>query len=247
MTVWNSADKDSQVDLTNSNLTATMTQSGSGEEGWVRGDTSRSSGKKYFEVAYTQSGTSVARIGIADSDFTVSAAYGFGFGDDCCVFDSTGTFVGGESTNESPNGDFATGQTIGVAVDIPNRKMFVSVNGSWIDYDPASDPGFDWPADVGSTVFPLAGFAAISAASAASFVANFGATAFTYSVPSGYEGWDAAAAGQPFRKRWGGVRFSGLAHRQHGVKRWRAPPRRGHDLLISPERKLILGAKLRGA
>lgn len=47
-----------------------------------------------------------------------------------------------------------------------------------------------------------------------------------------------AAGGQPFTKRWGGMKFSAQGQHMQGMKRWRRPPNRRQSGLLLPERIL---------
>jgi hypothetical protein len=183
----------SNVILSNGNLTATNTLTSEGEQGArVASVAGKNSGKYYFEVTMP--------VGTVDT----GANRGFGIG----TTTSTYTAMGATATTGAiiklwigsvwSNGSaaiftMATGERVGVAVDLDNRKIWFRgvPSGLWNDnasYDPATNVGgVNVPA---GTMVPFCTFGGASGGSSNSFTANFGALAFVGTVPSGFtEGW----------------------------------------------------------
>lgn len=181
MTTWNTAD---HVNMTfsNGNLTATGTSSAK-----TRATTSKSTGKWYFEaVADVKAGTSTLGIGWANGSWDYFTNYlgentqGFAQWDDQIYYNNTG-----------PAQTFAQGDRIGVAFDADNERVWFRVNGGNWNLSGTADPatntgGIDVSASSGPWMPALETFGTGNQATA-----NFGATAFTDAIPSGFSRIDA--------------------------------------------------------
>lgn len=147
-------------------------------------------GKQYMEFTVTFTGG--VFIGIAETTFD-NATFLSNGGTDAVGWSYNGQLwkpVG--DTSLGTEGSFASGNIVSMAVDIPNGKVWWRVNGgTWRGNtgaadDPATNTG-------GLSLAPLAGdlFPAVSLLDNGDTVlANFGATAFTYTPPSGFSGME---------------------------------------------------------
>ena len=165
-----------------------------------------SSGKWYWEVKITSSGSNKEFVGIADkvstaSDFSpysgnsqIISYYGF-----------TGDSKAGSTTTNSSWGDtFTTGDIIGVALDLDNDKIYFSKNGTFQNSgDPTSGPTGTGALSVPTSPADGHWFAQFSniTNTGSTFEINFGNPTFSissgnsdgngmgnfeYAVPSGY-------------------------------------------------------------
>ncbi len=101
------------------------------------------------------------------------------------------------------NATWTTNDVIGMAIDLTNKKIWWRKNtGSWVGTTGTPDPatntnGFDITTMLANSnrVYPACNLSG----SAAKFTANFGASAFTGTVPSGFtSGWTNTTAGTYF-------------------------------------------------
>jgi hypothetical protein len=166
---WNPADKYGPLVLSNGNLRAAGVVF---SEGGVRATLGRSTGKWYWEVTVTAlNGSTNNRVGVGTSAMSLSShmvssatgwAYQFGNGNKI----NNGTSVAYGSS-------LADADVIGIALDMDAGELKFYKNGT----------------DLGVAYTGLTGelFPAFSYSDNTSQVtANFGATAFTYSIPSGF-------------------------------------------------------------
>ena len=186
-TTWDPVNIGNNVTLSNGNLTATSLLGGTSNT--VRSLRSRSSGKHYFEVAFTTLTAVVFTdyTGLVNSTFTVttdniaSTTNSVGWGD-------AGTLVQNSATLGTP-GAWNTGTpTLSVAVDIDNLLFWGRVNGGNWNSSPSADPA----AGVGGISFTTIGtaYVAMTVADANNAAtANFGASPFTYVAPLGFGTW----------------------------------------------------------
>ena len=179
-TTWNPADKDAGAVLSNGNLKLT----GDGTADWsaARGTSGKSSGKWYFEVVQNAAGGAGGGpgAGIADSTANLSTY----LGQDAA---SAGYFYNGfYGTSNSYTGGptLAVNDVLGIAVDIGARKVWFSKNGAYQNGDPAVGSVGLSIAGMGVTIYPLG-----ESDGSGAITANFGATAFTTSPPSGFTAW----------------------------------------------------------
>ena len=163
---WNSSDGDAT--LSNGNLTSSHTQNQ-----YRRATIGKSSGKWYWEVHLdSTSGSPFYQVGIATLASNISATIG---GVDALSYGYNS--VNGQMRNNAADNAYGatstTGQTLGVALDLTSNQLTIYINNS-------SQGAYSISA---GTYYP-----AVSDVSAATIVmtANFGATAMTYSPPSGF-------------------------------------------------------------
>jgi hypothetical protein len=188
-TNWNPSDKGSGVTLSGSNLVATFGEAFGTHEA-VRSVASHSSGKFYAEfTATTVVGDS--QIGVGDSGFDVTGSPGYlggsanslGYSSSGAVFQNNGSTVATYST-------YTSGDVIGMAVDFGGQLIWWRVNaGNWNNNamaDPATGANGLSTASIGSGPF----FAGTSGNGGSGVTtANFGASAYAHTPPSGYGNW----------------------------------------------------------
>lgn len=186
-TAWNPLDKNSNVNLSNANLTATM--GGSSFFSSFRAVASHNSGKYYYEMLIgTFSSPTGQAVGIANASAPLGGSLSPD-GNTAVWVQSTSTTSGG--TSQTMNGvTYTAGDIVSIAVDIGNSKIWFRVNGG------------NWMGDVTANPATNAGGASMSGVSAGPYfpvgtvydngsflTANFGATAYSYAVPSGFGNW----------------------------------------------------------
>lgn len=166
MTTWNPSDKTSGIVLSNGDLTASETSANTEN---VRSTDYHASGKWYFELtAVTSHG---AWLGVRRSTVSISTKG--------LSTDSAGYRV-----------SMTAGQTVRIAIDVSSLKIWVqNGTGGWIgggnpelgsNPTDALDNAGDWHAWFGIN----------DDTENCSIVANFGASAFAYTVPAGFTAWD---------------------------------------------------------
>ena len=199
MTTWNPADKDADVTLSGGDLTASISSPSGTKVGSVRGTDFKASGKHYFEILYTTTPASAAAVGVCTGSYTLTNQ-GLGLVAGNTSFSGNG-FIAQDGSLGTITTGLVNGDYVGVAVDIGNGLCYFSINGTFVD---GSDPvggsgGFTLPA---GNMYPAWGSS--EGSHTTTQTANF-AGSFHTTPPAGYSAWEAAAAGQPFRKRMGGV------------------------------------------
>lgn len=184
-TTWNPSDKSAQITLTNGNLTAATT--GSGSDNLVRSTTSQTTGKLYFEETFGSTGSETA-IGLANSTASLTAFLGTdnnGIG----IYQSGHIFRNGSNVLSGPS--FTTGDVIGVAIDFGAGLIWFRNNSSPSTWngggsaDPATGVG-------GLSLSAITGpfFACCDTFSSGHpQTANFGQSGFGQTPPTGYSMW----------------------------------------------------------
>lgn len=175
-TTWSTTDKSASITLSNGNLTATADGAASYRRG--RAAIPFASGKWFWEVKTTVLG--VSTWGIANGSWTI-ATDGY-CGDDANAagqFTSSTVFYYNASATGTPG--FVTNDYLMLAFDTATGKIWAGKNGSWFNSgDPAAGTGE--MATVGSGTW----YPAYALRGGAAGIANFGASAFNGSVPSGF-------------------------------------------------------------
>lgn len=165
------------VTLSGGNLVAT------GGNGTVRSTDSHSSGKKYFEISCTNPGSALSDtlIGLVDADEALSGNVGYVTGS-YAWRDHGSQYVASGSTSGAP-ANYFKGDVVMVAVDFGTGEIWYGKNGVWNSGDPAAGTS---PAQSG-----LSGgyYAAVYVYTSDQLTANFGATSFAHSPPSGFSAW----------------------------------------------------------
>lgn len=176
---WNPADKSVDVTLSNGDLTAT---NGSSSD-WrgVRATGSKSSGKWYCEFTVGHQ-YSYFRLGLATASeslgFVGNSIYGYSYLETGSKKHSNVTLAYGDSYIEA--------DIISMAFDLDNGKIWWAKNGVWqASGDPAAGTNEAY-SGLSGTFFPQVSFWGNLNA----VTANFGASAFSYAVPSGFTALD---------------------------------------------------------
>lgn len=181
-TTWNPSDKVAMT-LTNGNLTATNTASPSG----VRAVKGQTAGQYYWEVTmatWVQGSTAVG-FGLSTAALNAGTLAGWGI-----VSKTTGSIIINNIGSGSSLGARASGNIIGIALDIDNQLCWfrVAPAGNWNGSGTASPGGTGGVSisTIAGTQFPC--FLGSNLNEQA--IANFGASAFSGAVPSGFTaGW----------------------------------------------------------
>jgi len=203
---WNSADKTTNLTLTDSDLTANVADDEATVQG-VRSITGRTEGKLYFEVNVKGS-TAGTTIGVIREDADLDTN-GIGIPWSGAYFS---IMPGKPGTIALYNG--VHDATLRFCVDFDNRKLFyssvsVELGATSGDRDTYSDLPNVWnwqnlPAkgDVEAALKVFASSIGTSSASKPKYdsvelTANYGDSAFLYDVPDGYTSWDGQQEGDP--------------------------------------------------
>lgn len=187
----NPLDKSPLITLSNGDLTATKT---SGGTGWVsvRSTTSRGSGKRYYEWTPDEFGGGISFIGAGFANATASLASYFGASNDSIALITDGSIFkgGGVAATITPP---AEGQVVCFAIDLDADLFWCRVGSGIWNANAANNPA----TGVGGIALPsgltsgdvFAGLSLQTQATADAGTANFGATAFNQTPPSGFLAW----------------------------------------------------------
>lgn len=180
---WNPLDKNPNVTLSNFNLDANV---GGATFYAVRSNTSRSTGKFYFEIEKLGSSTNQTIIGIATSaaDLTLTIGrdvYGWGLQSDYPP--------GGYSYHNNVGGLIASLNGISCAqngramfaVDFVTGKIWMGMLGTF-DGNPAAGTGATYTFTPNTQLF-------IAGSTNSSIRIHAGGDAFTYPIPAGFSAW----------------------------------------------------------
>jgi hypothetical protein len=182
-TTWNPSDVGGSVALSGGNLIFSTTAGGNSG---VRSTNPLSTGKVYFEVTIGNQGSAAFNCGCVNGSGSPDADTANPAGAGAVIVFANG----GISPSGSIGAGFSNGDICCVAVDVGSKLAWFRKNaGNW------NGSGTNNPATgVGGVSFssvtgPFYAFGGFSGGSA-SMTANFGATSFTYTVPSGFTaGW----------------------------------------------------------
>lgn len=190
---WNPADIHSDNSLSGGNLTVTRGVAAFAFRG-VRATKSHSSSKYYYETdltAITAPNDSLA-LGIGNSTMTLTTFPG-------STYNSTGMLngtgkVGINSVVVATYATFVQGQTLCMAVDLDNMRMWYRTNGGNWNNNASADPATNTlGVDISSLNASGAGppyFPAMCLSNSGdTFTSNFGASAYAQAVPSGFSNW----------------------------------------------------------
>lgn len=185
---WNPADKDGAITLSGGNLVAT--KGGTTAWGSGRATASLTTASKWFFSLQMTTVASYAIIGIANSAFSVSGSFLGASGSNSIGYQSStgGITINGSVVATMPT--FGSGDVIDCAIDLVNSKIWFRKNGgNWnnsASANPATNAGGVSLSGLNSGPY----YPAFSQYYSDVLSANFGATTFTYAVPSGFSGVD---------------------------------------------------------
>lgn len=176
---WNYNDRDSFVRLYGEDLC--MLQDESAGSSSVRANTSKSSGKWYWEVYMHFNATSAEGPGVSNASHSLTAA--LGSDTNGISFRSGGIYYNNASVVAMPT--YTTGDTISFALDKDNNKLWARVNGgSWNNSgsdNPATNTG-GYTISVTGALYPTAWVGE----DFGSQVGVFQARRWKYTAPSGF-------------------------------------------------------------
>lgn len=173
--VWNQLDKGAGIALSGGNLVDTASA-----QALVRATMGKSSGKWYWEVTATNGASNDSLYGVANASASLTTylggdVNGWGYHNVAGNKINTGSSV----AYGSP---WTTADKISVALDMDNGKIFFAKNGTWQNSgNPATGANPAYSGLTG-TLYPANGYLVTPAVA----TTNFGASAFTYGVPSGF-------------------------------------------------------------
>jgi hypothetical protein len=182
-TTWNPADKSANLTMSGGDLTATFT----GFDGFsnVRAVASHSSGKFYHEMNFSVAGTLYAAPGIANGSLDLNSFIGNTNG----IAWLNGGQVYLNNSNVATVETWVAGDTLCIAVDTTAKLIWFRKNaGNWnndVSANPATGTNGIDISGVSGPYFPSGGANNVLDA----FTANFGATAYAQSAPSGFGNW----------------------------------------------------------
>lgn len=171
---------DKKVDVTLSNANLTMSSAGTANN-WVR-STKPMAGRRYVEVTTTTVANTV--IGIADlSAMTYPGSNAKSFG----MFANAGGSINGTFPTWGPT--YASGNIVSMAVDLNAKRVWFRVNGGAWNAGGSADPytgvgGYDISAYTGTVHYLI-----VSGDNGVANTVNFGASAFAYTPPTGFQAW----------------------------------------------------------
>jgi SPRY domain-containing protein len=177
--------------LSNGNLTATAS---SGATGGARSTAQKTTGKYYFEITIpiiVEGCQSACGVVTSAGTYTNMANDGTNSTE---ILTNSGTIFSNNTTNSNSVGMPVDNDLIGVAIDLDNRRGWFRRNGgNWngnATNNPATNTG-GVPIQSAVSFAPAVAFGS-SHATGDRFTANFGGTAFSGAVPSGFtSGWPA--------------------------------------------------------
>ncbi len=177
---WNPSDKDAGITLSGGNLTTTGS-------GGARTTASVSTGKAYWEILCNQISGENSVSGPGYTDAATSFATSRSNGIINCVFLPNGNINNGSGATVGAG--FANGDTLCVAVDFGAKKSWFRKNGGNWNNSGSNDP----TTGVGGVSFGNTGpyFALVNGSDGStSYTANFGASSFSFTMPSGFTSWN---------------------------------------------------------
>jgi hypothetical protein len=177
---WNPSDKNAGLVLSNGDLTVTV--NGANDRA-LRATIGQSSRKWYWEITVGTPNNAKDYIGIGTSN--ASIADGFYLGEDVYGY-SYGIDGGTKHHNNSSDAygdEYLADEIVSIALDMDDGKIWFARQGVWQNSgDPAAGTGEAF-SGLSGTFFPMVSMYW----NGVYLTANFGASAFSYSVPSGFK------------------------------------------------------------
>ncbi|MES2634017.1 MAG: hypothetical protein V4669_13670 [Pseudomonadota bacterium] len=189
---WDPANKGYDTALSEGDLV--VTASLSGNIMITRSTVARSAGKQMFELTpLSHSSDGILAVGLAKAawDATDVAGYLGTNANSIGIYTNGGAYTNGsdEINNGSTIPDFANAPTdvLTLALNFDTGKVWMAVNGTFVG-DPAAGTGEAFTFTPNTEWYvAVSGFGSVTADSVR---ANFGASAFTATLPSGWSSWD---------------------------------------------------------
>jgi hypothetical protein len=193
-TAWNPADQSANIILSNSNLTATISTGAT--DNAVRSTKSHATSGKYYAEFTANFGAAPGAdtgVGIATST-AVLTSVGATSTNALLCYVSGNIYFNGSFTFTNVGGGITSG-VICMAIDLDNKTSWFRLNnGPWNNPNAGANPATNTGGNSISAVFSgsTAAYAIFTAnynANVPAITANFGATAFSFAVPSGFVAW----------------------------------------------------------
>jgi len=191
-TTWNPSDKSASINLDGTSLIATRNSTNNGAFKSVRAIQSYSSGKKYWEYTLHGDAAPGMLLGVGDGGAWLESGTGqvantIGYFSNDGVVYVAGS---GASTQVALN----NADVMSIALDMDNGKMWFRRNaGNWNNSGTANPTTNTGGIDVSSAVGPFYPAASMlnqgTTLGDHTITANFGASTFAQSVPSGFTAW----------------------------------------------------------
>ena len=177
-TTWNPSDKSAGITLSGGNLVATASSTGGTYS--VRATNSITSGKHYFEITVDICSAAVY-IGVGTAALSLASNVGV-TGSGWSINNSGNKYKGSSGAYGPPYNTFTDHDIVQVAIDYDAGKIWWTYNGhAWpISGNPATGANPAWD-NVDEECFPM-----VSLGADRKVTVNFGATAFAYTPPTGY-------------------------------------------------------------
>lgn len=174
---WNPDDKSSYISLSNGNLTAL---SSTIPMPVVRATISQSTGKHYWEITRNTTGADID-LGVYDDNAELIGgitdtphAHLWRINNGIYYF-SVNSYSVGHTASSAAN------DVLMFAADFDNNKIWFGKNGTWNEGDPATNTGYSLLLHTDISYFPTA-----CIGNSQQITANFGAAAFAYTPPDGF-------------------------------------------------------------
>lgn len=170
---WDPGTKNAAITLSGGNLVASAGASLVG----ARSTVGRSSGKWYWEITITADSLSSSIIGVTDSGF-INTTYPGNYANSIALQFGGGRINTGWTVGASGIPSFGVGSVVMFAIDATAGNLWWGVNGTWVNNSPSG--AADYTITPGSTLY------AATDPYSGTHTANFGASAFSFSVPAGF-------------------------------------------------------------
>lgn len=187
---WNPSSKAAGIGLTNGNLTASGTIN---SDNAVRCNTSISgTDKKYWEITWvTLFSTPQGVVGIESGTYSLTVFPG-NSGTGGIGLDGNGD-LWNNGSGSAAGFSFTQGDVICLACDYANKKLWIRVNGGNWNNSGTDNPATNTGGYIFTDVVPVYPVVDIGTSSSAQVcTANFGATSFAQTAPSGFTGFTPA-------------------------------------------------------
>jgi len=190
-TTWNPADKSASITLDGTNLIATRNSTNNNSYRSVRSVASNASGKKYFEYLWTTAADQ-GLVGVGDNGAFLESYLGSST-NSVGWFGTDGNVYRGGGGPAAAIGTFGNGDRISIALDIGNGRIWFRKNGGNWNNNGSADPATNVGGiDVSGLTGPFYAAATLYSEGTPGTTygtANFGASTYAYTVPSGFSNW----------------------------------------------------------